>query len=129
MLDGTSREQTMLGGSNWKIIRTDRTLPMTLQNIQRDPTEPLATYEVHATRHGDDLCVSWDLFNAVLEMTDGDAPQHKDMEGVNQEVCEIGKMLTATQLPSDHERYVSLVSRLIVLSARTTLQEEERHDI
>jgi len=49
------------------------------------------------------------------------APDLPDPEGVNKEIHEIGKMLTATTLPSDHKRYITAVSRLIVLYAKIEL--------
>ena len=103
-MDKTTNEGTVLGGRHWKIIRTDRTLP-------KD--------DVHAIRHGDDLHVSWTLFDAMQEIFGSEEPDRSSPEGINKEVFEIGKMLTATLLPADHKRFVSLVSRLIVLYGKS----------
>jgi hypothetical protein len=46
-------------------------------------------------------------------------PDRPDPDGINNEVRELGEMLTATQLPGDHERFVSIVSRLIVLYGKS----------
>jgi len=110
----TTNEGTVLGGRYWKIIRTDRTLPtMSGPRMKHG-------MEIHAIKRGDDLHVSWDLFNAMHEIFSGDEePDRSDPEGINKEVCELGEMLTATELPTDHKRFVSIVSRLLVLYGKS----------
>jgi len=68
VMDETTNEGTVLGGRHWKIIRTDRTLPAN---------------DVHAIRHGDDLHVSWTLFDAMQEIFGADEPDRSDPEGTH----------------------------------------------
>ena len=86
MLDGTSREQTMLGGSNRKIIRTDRTLPTEHEAINRreypgtrqlcercgEPTERCEEDAIYTDSGEGPLCVGcYDTANRAICLKEG----------------------------------------------------------